>query len=339
MAARASQLPHFRSSSLAPTITTDAGSNRARRSRPRELAGRRVATVTGPATWAACARRTRRGLPPRPASRAWPRTGQLAGAQRRVAVGDRARLGRIEHLEDGGHRQRRRADDPGREFPRRGQQLSAGDDLVDDSSAERFLRGHPAPGQEQFHGDRPRQQARQAQYPAGVRDDAEPGLRQAEFRVVRGDDKVGGEHQLEAAAERQPVDGGDDGLGAAVQLGEPGEAARPVVSVDGLAGGCRLEVPARAEEPVAGSGQDADPQPRVVLEPGERVVERAARRHVDGVRARPVERDDQDALRLLGPDRCGASGAPGPGELVSGSGGSSGGCHVRRPFRAAWTAR
>ena len=49
--------------------------------------------------------------------------------------------------------------------------------------------------------------------PAAAGKQSEADLRDAEPGAVAGDPQVAGEGQLEAAAERQPVDGGDARLG------------------------------------------------------------------------------------------------------------------------------
>ena len=190
---------------------------------------------------------------------------------------------------------------------------------------QRLGRGeHPA-SQQQLKRERPGEKARQSQHAAGVRDDAQSRLGQAELGVLGRDDKVGGEYQLEAAARRDAVDRGDHRFRPPVQLRQPGETARPVIGVDRFA--CRrgLEVPARAEEPVARSGHDPGAQAGVGLEHGERLVQRVAGGYIDGVRAGPVQRDREHAVGRLRPDR--------PPAWLAGS------RHVRRPARAAWPAR
>ena len=62
--------------------------------------------------------------------------------------------------------------------------------------------------------------------------------------MVRRDDEVCRQGQLEAATEGQAVDRGDDRLGAVEELGETPEAAGAVIGIHGLAGRGCLEIPA-----------------------------------------------------------------------------------------------
>jgi len=64
--------------------------------------------------------------------------------------------------------------------------------------------------------------------------------------------QVGGQDELEAAAEREAVDRRDDRLAEVEELGQAAEPAGAVVGVDALPAGGRLQVPARAEESLPG---------------------------------------------------------------------------------------
>jgi hypothetical protein len=163
------------------------------------------------------------------------------------------------------------------------------------------LFGRHAPAQEQhlqcdIVGNAPRQ----ALNGAGIGDDAERHFRQGEFHVLGRNDEVGGQGDLEAAADGEAVQGGDDRLVEVPHLGEPGKAARhlglafpPVVELL-LAAVERLQVPAGREDPLAGAGQDRHPELGIVAQQGEGLAQPAAHRVVDGVHLGPIQRDLQD---------------------------------------------
>ena len=80
------------------------------------------------------------------------------------------------------------------------------------------------------------------------------------------DDDVGAQHDLEAAAAGDAVDGGDERLVEIARVVEAAEAADAPVGIGLLAAGGGLQVPARGEEALAGAGDDRDAQLRIVAE-------------------------------------------------------------------------
>ena len=124
--------------------------------------------------------------------------------------------------------------------------------------------------------------------------------------MLRGDDDVAREDQLEPARHRRPVHGRDNWLGeeAEQQRVDAGLVARGRV----VAASCRLrevfEVHAGAERAVARTGEDDGPHCVVVLGLGERLADAADRGHVEGVAAlRSIQRDDQHLTAHLTIDR------------------------------------
>src|SRR5262249_53757385 len=65
----------------------------------------------------------------------------------------------------------------------------------------------------------------------------------------------------------------------------------------------RLDVPAGGEDPVAGGGDDADAELRIVAQRDERVAQQSTRCDVDGVDFGAVERDLQNMPAPLHPHR------------------------------------
>src|SRR5690606_22833199 len=130
---------------------------------------------------------------------------------------------------------------------------------------------------------------------AASRDQASPDLGQAEPGVVRRDDQVAAERQLEPAAHCGPVDGRDDGLGIAA-LAEDFKAGPGRIQLH-PASGEGAQVHARAEGPVPGSGQDHGPDSG--LGP---CVEKGLADAVHGVRVECVARfgtvDGDDGQRV-----------------------------------------
>jgi hypothetical protein len=121
--------------------------------------------------------------------------------------------------------------------------------------------------------------------------------------MVSCDQQVAGERQLQPAAERMAVDGGDDRLVEVPELGQAGESAGAVIELPPLAdlGAAvgRLDVPASREDPLAGGGDNADAQLRIVAQTDEGLAQQAAGDDIDGVDLRPVERDLEHVAALL----------------------------------------
>ena len=112
-----------------------------------------------------------------------------------------------------------------------------------------------------------------------------------EGRVLGGDDDVGRDHDLEAAAKGEAIDRGDHRLVEAGQFLQAAEAADAIVGIGRFAFGRGLEIPARAEEFLAGSGEDGHAQFRIVAELGEDIAHDAAGRGIDGIGLGPVDGD------------------------------------------------
>ena len=156
-------------------------------------------------------------------------------------------------------------------------------------------RGQVFTGQRQLHGDRGRDALWKPQQPAAAGDQPALDFGNAERRVLRGHDQVGGQRQLGAAGQRVALDRRDQRLHGWT-LGEAHAAALD----DGvLAAGEGLEIHARAER-TARAGQDAHRQAGLAVEPIHRRRPAHGHRGVDRVLGlRPVDRDDQDSVPLF----------------------------------------
>ena len=171
--------------------------------------------------------------------------------------------------------------------------MGLGHDLVHDAPLLRLVGIQAASGEQHLHRDMIGNAARQLD---GRRIGERAGIdfRQREGRVIGGDDDVGRDHDLEAAAEGEAVDRGDHRLVEAGQFLQAAEAADAIVGIGRLAVGGRLEIPARAEEFLARAGEDGDAQVRIVAELRESLAHDAARRRVDGIGLGPVDGDFED---------------------------------------------
>ena len=113
------------------------------------------------------------------------------------------------------------------------------------------------------------------------------------------DDQIARQRDLQPARHRKPLDRGDQGL-ARGTLGDARKAS--VARVGPLARDERLEVHAGAEA-LAGAGEHADGQPRVVVELVERVGDSLRDGCVDRVALiGAVDRDQEDPVPTLGQD-------------------------------------
>ncbi len=111
-------------------------------------------------------------------------------------------------------------------------------------------------------------------------------------RVVRGDDEIAGERDLETAGERIALDGRDQRL-LRGPFDEAGEAA--ALELDPLAAQKGLKIHSGAEVS-AGAGENPNRQRRVSVETINRRCDRLGGGAVDGVaRLWPIDRDDDDA--------------------------------------------
>ena len=143
--------------------------------------------------------------------------------------------------------------------------------------------GDFAAGEDQVHGPRLADQARQAHGAQVDQRHAEPAAEDAEGGVVGGDAQVGPAGQLQAAGHREALDRGDHRLGE-LQAGgaHRAEVALAFEAPAGLAVGDRLQIGAGAEV-VALAAQDGDVGGLVGVEALEGVVEQAGGGKVDGV--------------------------------------------------------
>src|SRR5690606_11964672 len=97
-------------------------------------------------------------------------------------------------------------------------------DLVDEAPAMRLLNVQPAAGEQHVHGDVVGNALRQLDR-GGIGHRAGADFRQGEGRVLGGEDEVGRQRDLEAAAAADAVDGGDDRLVEVAQLLHAAETA------------------------------------------------------------------------------------------------------------------
>ena len=140
------------------------------------------------------------------------------------------------------------------------------------------------------------------------RDHTDADLGKAETRLRRGDHHVAGQHDLEPAPEREPLDRGDERL-APLAPDDPVLAAAlgHVVAAAGQV--------APGAEHLAGARQDAGPELQIVVELVQGFVELVGHGAVDGVALLgPIERDHEHV-----------SGSPAPYER-------GGGIHQARPL-------
>ena len=144
-----------------------------------------------------------------------------------------------------------------------------------------FPGGHPPPGEDHAERLLLRDNARQAVQAAGERREAHPRFGKREDGVVRRDDQVAGERDLEAPAHRETVDRGDYRLGQVEALRQPGETACRAFAR--AAGRLVFQVVAGGERLVAGAGDDRRPLFGVGGEIVEYRVELEMRRRVQRV--------------------------------------------------------
>ena len=188
-------------------------------------------------------------------------------------------------------------------------QLGGGDHPVDEPDGEGLVRLHLPPTPDELLRPRRTDQPGQALRRPRARDDAEKDLGLPDAHVVGGDPQVARHCQLEAAAERDAVDGGDDRprdlaegvvrgpkprpdgacLGRTAELADVGpgrERLGPAEDDDGLHVGIAGEV--------AGGGSD--------------LVEQRRRQRVE---RRPVDAKDGDAVvAAVGADTVGHEVSP-----------------------------
>ncbi len=162
-----------------------------------------------------------------------------------------------------------------------------------------LVRVDAAAGEQHFDGDMIGNAARQLDG-GGIGEGAGIDFGQREGGVFGGDDDVGRDHDLEAAAEGEAVDRGDHRLVEAGQFLQAAEAADAIVGIGRFAFGRGLQVPAGAEEFLARRREDGDAQFRIVAEGGEDIAHDAAGCGVDGIGLGPVDGDFEDGAAAFG---------------------------------------
>ena len=222
-------------------------------------------------------------------------------------------MGAVADLSDGRHRQRRGLHDPGCQGTGLGHEIGGADHRVDEPPATRLGRVEAPACVEDLVGHSGGEHPGQA-HRRGVGHEPQRGLRQPEAGVVGSNHEIGGQDDLESAADGHAVHRGDHRLEQAGQLAETPEAALAVVGLELLAACCGVEVPPGAEESVTGAGEDRDPQTGIIAEGSEHPAQFAARGRVDGVGLGTVDGDLQHRAVGDGCHRAGGSSlSHGPG--------------------------
>ena len=133
-----------------------------------------------------------------------------------------------------------------------GVQLLVRHDPVDQADRQRFLSADRLPGEHQPLGEARADAARRPLRAAEAGIDADAGFGKRQRRLRRGDDRVAGERELDAAAERQAMQARDDRLRAGLDRAEQRLAALGELR-DGV-DGPRLDV--AHEEADVGAGDE-----------------------------------------------------------------------------------
>src|SRR6516225_1187802 len=156
----------------------------------------------------------------------------------------------------------------------------------DESQLIALARRYMAPGEHHAHGPLERDLAREALHPPRSRREPNAGLGQRKFRLLRGDDDVGGERDLEAAAHGHTIDCRNQRLFKVMPVRDPSEAFRRALrSSPGLGPelGVIFEIVAGAKGLVSGAGNDRDPQLWICRELVEYFRQLLIRHRVEGV--------------------------------------------------------
>ena len=170
------------------------------------------------------------------------------------ARGERHLVGPIDHLLGEARRDRRLRRDRPRDRLRLAEPVLG--DARDKSRRQRFVRAQEPAREDDVHGDRFPDRARQALRAAGAGDDADAGLRLAELRGRRCDDQVARHRQLVPAAEAVAGDRRDDRRPGRADPVPALDAAR-VVHVDRRSRGHLADVGPRRERLLAAGEDDA----------------------------------------------------------------------------------
>jgi hypothetical protein len=169
----------------------------------------------------------------------------------------------------------------------------------DEAELLSFLRTDAAAGQDHAHRLLQRDHARQALQATRERREPDARLGQREDRLVRGDDQIAGERDLESATHRHAIHGGDERLRKTEARRESGEAALGHAA-HVAAGGLVLQIVPGRERAIARAGDDADPGVGVGLELVPDRRELTVRRRVERVHdLGPVDRHDPQAALPL----------------------------------------
>src|SRR2546425_442614 len=144
-----------------------------------------------------------------------------------------------------------------RQRNRSGDGIARGGDPVDQPDLQRFLRLHPARGEDQVLGPPHADETREPDRAAAAGDHAHLRLRQADQRSRIHHAQIAHQRQLAPATERETVDRGDPGLGAALDLAHGGvQLDQPAPDVVLRPAAPFLEIRAGAEGAPSGSGDD-----------------------------------------------------------------------------------
>jgi hypothetical protein len=118
----------------------------------------------------------------------------------------------------------------GRDLARLRERLAAGHYVIGESPVLRLGRVHPAAGHQEFHGHVVGNAPPQLDG-AGVGQHADVDLGEGELRMLLHHDDVAAEHELEATAAGDAVDGGDERLVEVARVIETAEAAAAPVLI------------------------------------------------------------------------------------------------------------
>ncbi|SKU95759.1 Uncharacterised protein [Mycobacteroides abscessus subsp. abscessus] len=180
----------------------------------------------------------------------------------------------------------------------RGETLGGGEELVvrdhlgHQACPQRILGGEVVAGQAHPPGQAPPHRERQQGGQPPGRQDANARMGVGESCLLRGDENVAGQCQLQTAGHRSAVDGADDRL---AQFGPPRVQGLGTIATAQL-----LEVHARAEDRV-GRGQDHHVDVLVGVGRGDGLDDLLAQGGAQGVTClRPIQGDGADAVFGVG---------------------------------------
>lgn len=157
---------------------------------------------------------------------------------------------------------------------------------------------HAAAAQDHLHRHIVRNPSRQALNPASIGQKAPLHLRKFEIGILRHQDDIRCEGDLETTADGGAIDRRDQGL---LEIPKLGDAAKATGTVTApllrlaflIALACLDKIPAGTENPIALGRQQADPQIGIVLQQLRCLIESPAKCAIDGIYFRPVQRDQK----------------------------------------------